>query len=51
MFLPSSNPNKSVFGWNYFAKQTITTPALVSWINVTNKGAHKFMHSTGEKGA
>ena len=50
MFLPSSNPNKSVFGWNYFAKQTITTPALVSWINVTNKGAHKFMHSTGEKG-
>ena len=37
MYLPSSNPNESVFGWNYFTNQTLTAPALVSWINVTNK--------------
>jgi hypothetical protein len=37
MYLPSSNPNESVFGWNYFTNQTLTAPAFVSWINVTNK--------------
>ena len=37
MYLPSSNPNESVFGWNYFSNQTLMAPSLVSWINVTNK--------------
>jgi hypothetical protein len=37
MYLPSSNPNESVFGWNFITNHTLTAPALVSWINVTNK--------------
>ena len=37
MYLPSSNPNESVFGWNYFTNQTLTELAFMSWINVTNK--------------
>ncbi len=37
MYLPSSNPNESVFAWSYFTNATITTPTFISWINVTNK--------------
>ena len=37
MYLPSSNPNESLFGWIYFTNQTIAAPAFASWINVNNK--------------
>ena len=37
LYLPSSNPNESIFGWNYFSNQTLIAPSLVNWINVTNK--------------
>jgi hypothetical protein len=37
MYLPSSNPNESLFGWIYFTHQTLTAPAFVSWINVANQ--------------